>query len=343
MLTVVSVAYALAPPLGPGAAGGAEQVLSAIDAALVRAGHRSIVVASEGSAVEGELLATPRSWTGPIGEEARTRAEASVRAQVTAAAPRADLIHLHGIDFYAILPPSGPTVLATLHLPLDWYSDAALRPGRPRTFLHGVSASQTRRCADGVTLLPPIDNGVPVGSLGAVRHGKRRFALVLGRICPEKGQHLAIAAARRADHALLVAGTVFPYPDHLAYFETAVKPSLDDRRRFIGSVGLARKRRLLSAATCLLVPSLAAETSSLVAMEAISCGTPVIAFRAGALPDIVEDGVTGFLVDDVDGMANAIDRARTLDAARCRAIARARFDVRTMTDAYLARYRSLVA
>ncbi|NHV87620.1 glycosyltransferase, partial [Escherichia coli] len=82
---------------------------------------------------------------------------------------------------------------------------------------------------------------------------------------------------------LLVAGALYPYPAHVDYFEREVRPLLDATRRFVGPVGFARKRRLLSAARCLLVPSLAAETSSLVAREAAACGTPVVAFPSGAL------------------------------------------------------------
>ena len=118
-------------------------------------------------------------------------------------------------------------------------------------------------------------------------------------------------------------------------------PRLDRRRRYLGPVGFIRKRRLLAAARCLLVPSLVAETSSLVAMEAAACGTPVIAFRSGALPEVVEDGRTGFLVDDVDGMAEAIRRVDRIDPAACREAARRRFSNRRMAAAYLDRYQML--
>ncbi len=341
MLTVLSVAYPLAP-VGPDAVGGAEQVLSAIDHAVASAGHRSLVVASAGSVVAGELLALPAVPAG-LDDAARRGQQAAVRDVLAWATARADVVHLHGIDFDAYLPPPGPPALVTLHLPPDWYAPGALRPARPRTWLHCVSASQHSTCPPGLALLPSIANGVPVRALAAARHAPCGFALMLGRVCPEKGQHLALRAAHLAGMSLLLGGEVFPYAYHQDYFAREVAPLLDTRRRFLGPVGFARKRRLLSAARCLLVPSTAAETSSLVAMEALACGTPVIARRVGALPDIVEHGRTGFLVDDATNMAAAIGRVGEIDRELCRAVARERFSAARMTDAYLDLYRRLAA
>ncbi len=131
----------------------------------------------------------------------------------------ADIVHLHGIDFAAYLPPPGPPVLATLHLPPAWYPPDALHPARPDTWLHCVSASQQaalRHRIPAACLLPPIGNGVDVAALGAVRHGRRGYAITLGRVCPEKGQHTALQAADRAGVGLLIGGQVFPYPAHQA-------------------------------------------------------------------------------------------------------------------------------
>ena len=337
-LTVLGVAFALAP-VGPDAVGGAEQVLSALDHALVDAGHRSLVVACRGTRAAGEWIDTGVDPTATVDEAGRRRAEAATRAAVAAtlARTRVDLLHAHGLDFAATLPAGGPPTLVTLHMPPSWYPSLA---ARPRTWFHAVSAAQER--GGPVGMLPFIANGVPVAALQASRHGKRRFALSLGRVCPEKGQHLALEAARRADMPLLIGGAVFPYPAHRVYFEREVVPLLDERRRFLGPLDLARKRRLLSAAACLLVPSLAPETSSLVAMEALACGTPVIAFPAGALTEVVEDGRTGFLVENVAAMADAIARAGLIDPEACRDVARRRFSRETMTRAYLRRYHTLL-
>lgn len=339
-LTVLSVAYPFAP-VGPDAVGGAEQILAALDHALVAAGHRSIVVACAGSRVCGALRAV-RLPSRCIDAAARAAVHRDMRAAIAVSLPEADVVHLHGIDFASYLPPPGKPALATLHLPPAWYPPEALAPARPRTFLNCVSAHQHGSCPAHVALLPPVENGVDVAAFAA-RHARRGFALMLGRICPEKGQHLALQASHAADVPLLLAGAAFPYPEHRAYLDHSVRPLLDARRRWVGPAGFARKRRLLSAARCVLIPSLAPETSSLVAMEAAACGTPVIAFPAGALPEIVRDGVTGFIVDGIAGMAAAIGQAGTIDAATCRAEARARFDQARMSAAYLAYYARLAA
>ena len=344
-LTVLSIAYPLAP-VGPDAVGGSEQVLAALDEALVAAGHRSVVIACEGSRVRGELVSYPAPPPGrPIDAGVGLARQAWIR-QATArvlATTAVDVIHMHGVDFYSYLPPPGPPMLATLHLPPDWYPPEAMDPPRRHSWVHCVSEHQMRRAPPSQRMLAPIPNGVAVGKLGAVQPRKCNYALMLARVCPEKGLHLALDAAQAAGVPLLIGGEVFPYPAHQQYFANEVAPRLDRRRRYLGPVGFRHKRRLLAAARCLLVPSLVAETSSLVAMEAASCGTPVIAFRTGALPEVVEDGRTGCVVDDVAGMAEAIRRADSISPDTCRDTAQRRFGMDRMAAAYLERYHSLAA
>jgi glycosyltransferase involved in cell wall biosynthesis len=341
MLTVLNVAYPLAP-VGPDAVGGAEQVRTRLDEALTQAGHRSLVVACAGSVTAGTLLPTPRP-EGPLTADVKRAAQEQHRAAVAEALRRwpVDVVHLHGVDFPAYLPPPGVPALVTLHLPPAWYPSAAFRLSRPQTFLHCVSAAQRRACPPEARLLPVIENGVP--DPGPSPHARRRFVLALGRVCPEKGFHLALEAARRADVPMLLAGEVFRYDAHVVYFEREIRPRLDRRRRFLGPMGGRRKRRLLASARCLLVPSLVPETSSLVAMEALAAGTPVVAFAAGALADIVEHGRTGFLVRDEREMAGAIAAAGTLDSEACRRAAHTRFSLPRMTRRYLDLYLELAA
>lgn len=334
MLTVLSVAYPFAP-VGPDATGGAEQVLAAIDAALVRAGHRSLVVAREDSRIAGTLLPIARN-EGPVDATAHHIAHEAVRRTIRDTLDRrpVDMVHLHGVDFYRYLPPAGVPTLATLHLPPEWYPPQALRPERPGTFLVCVSASQRERCPSSAAIVAVIRNGVPLARLEH-RLRRREYVAALGRICPEKGFHHALDACRRTDTALLLGGRVFMHPEHQAYFTGEIVPRLGRRRRFLGPLGFRQKRRLLATARCLLVPSLVPETSSLVAMEALACGTPVIAFPAGALPDLIEHGRTGLLVADEREMAEALETIRAIDPDACRSAARERFSAAAMARRYL--------
>jgi glycosyltransferase involved in cell wall biosynthesis len=337
-LTVLSVAYPFAP-VSSDPVGGAEQVLAHLDRALVARGHRSAVVAQQGSTVAGCLFGIP-AIAGEIDARSRALAHDAVKAAIGQAVDRVrpDVLHFHGLDFADYLPEDGPPALVTLHLPLDWYPEHALRTPRPRTELHAVSESQAARAPAGIVLGGVIANGVDAPAL-AVR--KLNFALVLGRICPEKGVEDAIGAARLGGCPLAIAGRVFPYAEHEAYFRLRIAPLLDRSRRFVGAVAGKAKWRLLARARCLLVPSKVAETSSLAAMEAIASGTPVIAYRQGALPDIVAHGRTGFIVETVGDMADAIRQCDTIDPAMCRMEARRRFSLDRMVDAYVARYRAL--
>jgi glycosyltransferase involved in cell wall biosynthesis len=140
-----------------------------------------------------------------------------------------------------------------------------------------------------------------------------------------------------------LAGKVFNYRDHQDYFTEKVEPLLDEDRCFIGAVDEPQKWKLLGAARCLLQPSLAAETSSLVAMEALACGTPVVALASGALPEIIEHGKTGFLVHSLAEMADAICAVRRLSPQDCLDVARERFSIGRMIGDYFNAYRALTS
>ncbi len=338
-LTILSVAYPLSP-VASDTVGGAEQVLHHLDEALVRAGHRSIMLACAGSRISGtlvEIAAPPRR----LDAGAIAASHEQVRTALSATLERwpVDLVHMHGVDFAAYLPPPGVRTLATLHLPPDWYPPEIFQSRCECLWLNCVSRAQHAVCPVSQRLLPPIDNGVPKNV--APPRARRDFVLSLARICPEKGIHLAVEAARRANMPAVIAGKVFPYPEHEHYFKAEVEPRLDDLRRYIGPVGGARKRRLLAAARCVLIPSLVAETSSLVAAEAAAAGTPVVAFRRGALVDAIEHGVTGFLVNDAVEMADAIARVHEIDPEACQAFAGRHFSLERMVHSYFATYATL--
>jgi glycosyltransferase involved in cell wall biosynthesis len=213
-----------------------------------------------------------------------------------------------------------------------------------------VSSSQQKACPSQRMLLPIITNGVDIARLngvdiarlGTVKWTKRNYVLALGRICPEKAFHVALDAAKRADVDFVLAGEVAPYADHKRYFRTMIAPRLDQRRQFIGSANFETKRRLLGEAKCLLVTSEVQETSSLVAMEALALGTPVIAFPTGALLEIVEHGRTGFLAADVQKMAKAIGTVDRLDPETCRNAARRHFSAEKMIKGYTNAYHRVM-
>lgn len=340
--TILTVAYPFAR-LGSDAVGGAEQVAAALDAALVARGWRSIVVAHAASQTAGFLLRTEVP-EGMITAAVREAAERSHQANIDAALSSfpVDVIHMHDFHFHCYRVPRGLPVLATLHLPPAWYPECIW--SLPENFqLQCVSQFQRNMCpADVRRRIAVVENGVPIAAAGPARKG--RFAAMLSRICPEKNLHAGLDAASMAGVRVLLAGRVFPYEEHLRYFDEEIRPRLrPGRARLLGGIGADRKHRLLSRAACLLLPSLAPETSSLVAMEAAAAGTPVIAFASGAVSEIVEDGRTGFLVRDTREMAEAIGRSSEIDPAVCRAAAASRFSLTRMVESYFRLYWEIAA
>jgi CelD/BcsL family acetyltransferase involved in cellulose biosynthesis/glycosyltransferase involved in cell wall biosynthesis len=330
VLSILSVAYPFAP-VHSDSVGDAEQILAAVDARLVREGHNSIVIAAAGSRIAGQLVSIPAP-TGWIDRAARADAARALHRELTQLCrERAiDVVHLHGIELAELDLPT----VATLHLPRAYYPPDALATPR----VHKICVSQTQRA----TLTPDIEiAGVIENGISVERYGfatKQGFALALGQICPDKGYDLALRAAHDAGVPLVLAGRVFPYPSHHDYMTTQIEPLLDAHRRWIGPVAGELKRRLLAKARCLVIASTVEEAGSLVAMEALASGTPVVGLRRGALAEIVEHGRTGWLVDEPGELAAAITLAGELSPAECRAVAVARFSASQMTARYLDLY-----
>lgn len=340
-LTVLSVAYPLAP-VGPDAVGGAERILSELDRALVARGDVSLVAACEGSEPAGELFAASLPETECVDEAAKALAVANLQSAIDRAlvSRRVDLIHCHAFDFHRYTFPADVPVLVTLHLPIEWHPSDVWRRYAGRVRFQLVSHAQRRSAPSELRSAPVIANGVAIPPPS--RASKRDFALVMGRICPEKNQHAALEAGAIAGIRVCLGGQVFPYPEHRAYFHEKIEPLLRGGfHKFLGPIAGERKASLLARARCMLHPTLAPETSSLVTMEALAAGTPVIAYPSGALSEIIEDGVNGFLVGGVAEMAEAIAKADEIRPEDCRRSAE-RFSLDSMLGEYFALYERLV-
>jgi glycosyltransferase involved in cell wall biosynthesis len=341
-LTVLSVGYPLAK-ISRSTAGGAEQILLTLDKGLVASGDRSLVLAPRGSRCYG-LLVPVSTPTVNFDEKTKREAQSKFQDSLDRVLERyqVEVVHMHGVDFDRYLPRLKIPIVVSLHLPLAWYRQKALYERCPNLSLVAVSHTQARSAPHEVSITATIPNGIELEAFaGSRRQGT--YALILGRICPEKGVHLALEAAQRARMPVILAGTVFDYPEHQEYFQEMVRPRLSSKVRFIGAVGGKRKAHLLAGAQCLLVASLAPETSCLVAMEALASGTAVVGWRSGALPEIVRHGSTGFVVASVAEMADAIEAIGCIEPDCCRSEAERRFSSQAMVSGYRALYRELVS
>jgi glycosyltransferase involved in cell wall biosynthesis len=346
--TVLSIAYPFAP-VGPSLVGGAEQILWDLDRALVASGDRSLVVACEGSKPAGKLFAVPLPTRETLDQADRKWCRAQFHRAIdrALASEAVDVVHVHSMDLFGYdFPPEIP-LLITLHLPADWYAREAIENYSDRAQFCYVSQSQRRAGLAIFGDAPVVENGVEIRSFDR-NQKKSDYALVMGRICPEKNAHSALEAGTKARVRVVIGGQVYPYRAHQEYFEEKIRPQLQQNEstsnhQFAGPLTPEQRQRMLAEAKCLLHPTLAPETSSLVAMEALAAGTPVIAYRSGALTEIVEDGVTGFLVNDVDEMAEAIGKVDTISPAVCHEAAKRRFSKERMIERYFDLYRKILS
>jgi glycosyltransferase involved in cell wall biosynthesis len=173
------------------------------------------------------------------------------------------------------------------------------------------------------------------------RADKDDYVLFLGRMNPEKGADPAIGAARAAGRRLILAAKCNE-PGERAWFETVIRPQVGTGVEWVGEADGPTKKELLAKARCLIVPIRWEEPFGLVMVEAMACGTPVVALRRGAVPEVVADGVTGIVCDDPADLPQAIGRADELNPASCRQRAHQRFDVAVLAAGYERVYRRLL-
>ena len=203
--------------------------------------------------------------------------------------------------------------------------------------VHYVAISDADRHPD-LRYAATIHHGIRLEDFPFDPHGSEDL-LFFGRVHPDKGAAEAIAAARRAGRRLIMAGIV----QDQGYYDEQVAPALDQRSVvFRGPVGGAARAQALGSARALLHLVNFDEPFGLSVVEALACGTPVIASNRGSMPELIDHGVTGFLVDSVDAAVDAINHIGELDRAACRAAVSARFTVDRMADRYLDLYRSLL-
>ena len=346
-LRILYIAYPLLP-VSESSAGGAEQMLRVTERQMARRGHRTMVAACGGSQTAGDLLATGAAPVQPDWFARRDREHNRHILQFLARQGRSrrpQLIHDMSGTFWPHAGGISVPVLATLHLPRSFYPPAMFEDIPTNVWFSCVSESQASSFRDLSRVLGVVRNGIELERFSPA-DSKQSCLLWLGRVCEEKGAHLAISVARQAGLPLLLAGQVYPFRYHQQYFQREIAPYLNDtlpRVSLVESPGPGLKAQLLSRARAVLIPSLAEETSSLVAMEAAACGTPAIAFRRGALPEVVRHGNSGFLVDSVEEMAQAVARVDEISPAECRRYAERNFSATRMADGYEQLYDQILA
>ncbi|WP_197319838.1 glycosyltransferase family 4 protein [Saccharomonospora sp. NB11] len=231
-----------------------------------------------------------------------------------------------------------PTVL-TAHGPVNGEMGRYYRGLGDSVHLVAVSDAQ-RRLAPDLNWVGTVHNAVRVDRF-PFQEKKEDYVLFLGRACVEKGIPQAISAARRAGVHLKIAAKCRE-PEEKAYFDREIAPLLGPGVEWLGEADRARKAELLKGARCLVFPVCWEEPFGIVMVEAMACGTPVVGFRRGSVPEVVAHGRTGFVCDDVEGLADAIGRVDELSPHDCRREAELRFDVELMADRYARIYESVL-
>ena len=330
-------------PVSDASCGGAEQMLWVLERELASRGASTVVAACAGSSIAGELFATSRAPAEPDAFDFRA-AEHGRCVHNLIRQRRLSLVHDKSGFWWGNSGGCAAPVLATLHLPRTFYSERLFRSIPPNVFFNCVSRSQAREFIDLPRFAGVVPNGIILERFTFTRR-KQDYLLWLGRICPEKAPHLAIDAAIRAGMQLVLAGQVYPFRWHEQYFEREIKPRLEragSKVAYVERPSFAEKVELLRHARAMLLSTQAPETSSLVGMEAAACGTPVIAFPSGAIPEIVRHGVTGLLVEDEQEMAHAVADIDGLWPQDARDLAEQEFSSRKMADGYERIYAEVV-
>ena len=331
----------LAESVPPTGYGGTERVVAYLTDELVREGHEVTLFASGDSRTSARLVACSPSALRLDPEVVDPVAHHVYELErVAAEAHRFDVIHWH-IDYfhYPMSRRLGVPQLTTLHGRLDIpdlqpvYDEFGDMPV--------VSISNDQRSPlPQAQWVGTVHHGMPADEL-TPRDDVGDYLCFLGRMSPEKRADRAIEVARRVGMPRRIAAKVDDMDR--VYFEQEIEPLLGaDHVDFVGEIGPAEKNEFLGRARALLFPIDWSEPFGLVMIEAMACGTPVIAYRSGSVPEVITDGVSGFIVDDIEGAVAAVRRLDELDRAGCRASFEARFTVDRMARDYLDVYDRVI-
>lgn len=330
----------LAESVPPRLYGGTERVVSWLTEEFVRQGHEVTLFASGDSETSAELVRSVPEGLRLGGIRDHTASLLVMLDEVRRRASDFDIIHFH-VDLlqFPMFRKSTDRCLTTLHGRLDlpdFHPVYRAFPGMPL-----VSISQSQRAPlPEANWLTTVQHGLPPGAVPDDKRVKSYLAF-LGRIAPEKRPDRAIEIAKRAGIPLKIAAKVDPADAE--YFENIIRPQLDHPLiEFIGEIGDHEKREFLGKALALLFPIDWPEPFGLVMIEAMREGTPTIAWRRGSVPEVIDDGVTGFIVDSIDEAVRALGPALALSRRSVRRQFEARFTASRMARNYLATYERLL-
>jgi glycosyltransferase involved in cell wall biosynthesis len=319
-------------------------VVGVLTDALVRRGHAVTLFCAPGSRSRARVVSLlEESYPDEIERslyEADHVARAFQEIDLAAGDLRFDVVHDHcGFTALAMADRLETPFVHTLHGQFTASTAAFYAHHGHKAALVGISRAQLSSAPAGLDLVSAIPNPIDVRAW-PLREHKDDYLLWVGRMTAEKGPHRAIAAARAAGVPLVLAGVT--QPGQQAFFDREVAPHVDGERvRFLGEVGGSLKRSVFAGARALLMPIRWEEPFGMVMVEALACGTPVIAFPEGAASELVLDGQTGFLVDDELAMAAAVAQLPRIAARDCRAWVAEHCDVDVVAAAYERTYRSV--
>ena len=330
---IIAPPWVPVPPLGYG---GSEAVIDSLARGLAHAGHDVVLYATGDSTCPVERRSYWPEGVTPMGSILPETAH--VLAAYDALRDR-DVIHDHTLIGPLLGALHGsPAVVTTNHAPFT-PEIRALYAAAPAVSLVAISHAQ-RAAAPEIPVARVIHHGLDVADF-AVGDGGGGYLAFLGRMNADKGVHRAIEVARRAGVPLKIAAKMREEAE-VAYFDSVVRPMLGGDIEFLGEVGPAEREALLGSAIALVNPIAWPEPFGMVMIESLAAGTPVLTYAIGAAPEIVDDGVTGFLGSDIDSLADAVSLVDGLDRRRCREVVETRFSAERMVAEHIDLYSALM-